>query len=85
MSQKNIEDKMRWWPKKMSKERGTLTPMYFEPLRYGSGMQEIVKDELYDNPMVGSREIISNARDQYLDLSTESPELNNKLTAAIQY
>ena len=27
MSQKNIEDKMRWWPKKMSKERGTLTPM----------------------------------------------------------
>jgi hypothetical protein len=50
---------MRWWPKKMSKERGTLTPMYFEQLRYGSGMQEIVTDELYDNPMVGSREIIS--------------------------
>jgi hypothetical protein len=59
--------------------------MYFEPLRCGSGMQEIVTDELYDNPMVGSREIFSNARDQYLDLSTESPELNNKLTAAIQY
>ena len=58
--------------------------MYFEPLRYGSGMQEIVTDELYDNPMVGSREIFSNARDQYLDLSTESPELNNELTAAIQ-
>jgi hypothetical protein len=58
--------------------------MYFEPLRCGSGMQEIVTDELYDNPMVGSREIFSNARDQYLDLSTESPELNNELTAAIQ-
>jgi hypothetical protein len=69
----------------VSKERGTLTPMYFEPLRGGSGMQEIVTDELYDNPMVGSREIFSNARGQYLDLSTESPELNNKLTAAIQY
>jgi hypothetical protein len=69
----------------VSKERGTLTPMYFEPLRCGSGMQEIVTDELYDNPMVGSREIFSNARGQYLDLSTESPELNNKLTAAIQY
>ena len=69
----------------MSKERGTLTPMYFEPLRCGSGMQEIVTDELYDNPMVGSREIFSYARDQYLDLSTESPDLNNKLTAAIQY
>ena len=25
---------MRWWPKKMSIERGTLTPMYFEPLQY---------------------------------------------------
>ena len=27
MSQKNIEDKMRWWLKKVSKERGTLTPI----------------------------------------------------------
>jgi hypothetical protein len=83
MSQKNIEDKMRWSPKKMSKVRETLTSMYFEPLQYGSGMQQIVRDEIYDNPRVGIREMISNARDQYLDLSTESPEHYNKLTAAI--
>jgi HSP90 family molecular chaperone len=37
--------------------------MYFEPLQYGSGMQQIVTDEIYDNPMVGIREMISNARD----------------------
>jgi hypothetical protein len=54
---------MRRWPKKMSIERGTLTPLYFEPLQYGSGMQQIVTDEIYDNPMVGIKEMISNARD----------------------
>ena len=47
----------------MSIERGTLTPLYFEPLLYGSGMQQIVTDEIYDNPRVGIREMISNARD----------------------
>jgi hypothetical protein len=76
---------MRWWPKKTSTERGTLTPLYFEPLQYGSGMQQIVTDEIYDNPMVGIREMISNARDYYLDSSTESHEHSSKLNAAIHY